>query len=407
MKIDFNEFEKAKEILSEYLSPTPLIKNDWLSSKYGANIFLKLENLQPVGSFKLRGATNKIANLTEEEKKLGVLAVSAGNHAQGVAWAANKFGVEATIIMPTPSPLVKILNTESLGAKVILEGENVDESFEFAKKYQEENHNVFVHPFHDPLVIAGQGTIGFEIYEQKRDVDFIFGSIGGGGLMSGIGSVVKKLMPNCKIIGAQATGASSMVKSLQQGKIVESSTVATFADGIKVKRPIPEMYTILDDLIDEAIHVPDDLIAASVLRLMEQGRVIAEGAGAITLAAFHELFEMNPRRFKGKNVILIISGGNIDINVVDRIIDKGLIETKRRINVSLLLNDKPGSLQEMTNVLSQSGANILEIIHDRNAPYIELQQSVVQATLETKGPDHTVEILNLLKKHYQIIDQIN
>jgi threonine dehydratase len=405
MKIDFKEFEKAVEVLSKFLPPTPLIKNDWLSSKYGANIYLKLENLQPVGSFKLRGATNKIASLTDEEKERGVLAVSAGNHAQGVAWAAKKFGVKATIIMPKPSPLVKILNTESLGAEVILEGENVDESFEFGKEYLKKNNKVFVHPFHDPLVIAGQGTIGFELKDQLPTIDFIFGSIGGGGLMSGVGHVIKEIMPNCKIVGAQATGASSMVKSLQQGKIVEDSTVATFADGIKVKKPVPDMYNLLDKIIDEAVHVQDDLIAASVLRLMEQARVIAEGAGAINLAAFHELFENNPRRFKDKNIVLLICGGNIDINVIDRIIDKGLIETKRRVNVSILLDDKPGSLEEMTRVISKTGANILEIIHDRNAPYIELQQSIVKATLETKGPTHTDSILNTLKKHYKIVDQ--
>lgn len=407
MKIDFKEFEKAKEVLKDFLPVTPLIKNDWLSTKYGANIYLKLENLQPVGSFKLRGATNKIFNLTEEEKKLGVLAVSAGNHAQGVAWAAKKFGVEATIIMPTPSPLVKILNTESLGAKVILEGENVDESFAFGKKYLKENKKVFVHPFHDPLVIAGQGSIAFELKDQLDKIDFIFGSIGGGGLMSGIGQVAKEILPECKLVGAQATGASSMVKSLQQGKIMEDSTVATFADGIKVKTPVPDMYELLDSIIDEAVHVPDDLIAASVLRLMEQARVIAEGAGAINLAAFHELYEMNPRRFKNKNVVLIISGGNIDINVIDRIIDKGLIETNRRINVSILLDDKPGSLTELTNILSQTGANILEVIHDRNAPYIELQQSIVKATLETKGAEHMQQILDILKKNYKIIDSSN
>jgi len=403
MKIDFKEFEKAAKVLSEFLPPTPLIKNDWLSSKYGANIYLKLENLQPVGSFKLRGATNKIASLSDAEKKQGVLAVSAGNHAQGVAWAAKKFGVKATIIMPKPSPLVKILNTESLGAEVILEGENVDESFEFGKEYLKKNNQVFVHPFCDPLVIAGQGSIGFELKNQLPKIDFIFGSIGGGGLMSGVGSVIKEIMPDCKLVGAQATGASSMVKSLQQGKIVEDSTVATFADGIKVKRPIPQMYELLDQIIDEAVHVPDDLIAASVLRLMEQARVIAEGAGAINLAAFHELYEMNPRRFKNKNIVLLICGGNIDINVIDRIIDKGLIETKRRINVSILLDDRPGSLEEMTKVLSKTGANILEILHDRNAPYIELQQSIVKATLETKGPVHTESILNTLKKHYKIL----
>ena len=403
MNIEFSEFKNAYKLIKEHLPPTPLIKNDWLSQKYGANIYLKLENLQPVGSFKLRGALNKIAGLNDEQKSKGVLAVSAGNHAQGVAWAAKKFDVEATILMPRPSPIVKILNTEALGAKVILEGENVDESFKVAEKYQSKEKCTYVHPFCDPQVIAGQGSIAFELYEQLPETDFIFGSIGGGGLMGGIGMVTKEIMPNCRLVGAQATGASSMVKSLQRGKIVNSNGVTTFADGIKVKIPDPKMYNVLDEVIDEAIHVPDDLIAASVLRLLEQARVIAEGAGAINLAAFHELYEMNPRRFKGKNVVLIISGGNIDTNVIDRIIDRGLIETKRRMNISILLDDRPGALTDLTKEISATGANILEITHDRNAPSIELEQSIVKATLETRGPDHTVSIFETLEKQYKVM----
>ena len=404
MKISFKEFEEAQKVLSQYITPTPLVKNEWLSKKYGANIYLKLENLQPVGSFKLRGATNKIYHLTESEKKQGVVAVSAGNHAQGVAWAADKFGVNATIIMPKTSPLVKITNTEALGAEVILEGDNVDESFEYVKEYQKKHKKTYVHPFHDPHVIAGQGTVAFELVNQLDKIDFVFGSIGGGGLMAGVGGVLKELRPECKLIGAQATGTSSMVKSLQQGKIIVDEKVATFADGIKVKKPNEEMYELLDELIDEAVHVSDDVIAASVLRLMEWARVIAEGAGGINLGAFHELYENNPRRFKGKNIVLLICGGNIDINVVDRIIDKGLIETKRRINFSILLDDSPGMLQEMTAKISELGANILEVIHDRAAPHLELQQSVVKTTLETKGPEHTEFIIEELKKVYSILD---
>jgi threonine dehydratase len=404
MKIEFKQFEQARDILSEYITPTPLVKNEWLSKKYGANIYLKLENLQPVGSFKLRGATNKIFHLSEAEKKQGVVAVSAGNHAQGVAWAADKFGVKATIIMPKPSPLVKISNTEALGAEVILEGENVDESFEFVKEYQKKHKKTYVHPFHDPLVIAGQGTIAFELADQLDKIDFVFGSIGGGGLMAGVGSVLKEIMPQCKLIGAQATGASSMVKSLQQGKIVIDEKVATFADGIKVKKPNEEMFQLLDSIIDEAVHVSDDVTAASILRLMEWARVIAEGAGGINLGAFHELYENNPRRFKGKNIVLLICGGNIDINLVDRIIDKGLIETKRRINFSILLDDSPGTLKALTEQISGLGANILEVIHDRNAPYLELQQSIVKATLETKGPEHTEHIIEELRKSYSVVD---
>ncbi len=405
MKIDFSEFEKAQEKLSKILPPTPLIKNDWLSAKYGANVFLKLENMQPVGSFKLRGATNKMANFTDEQKAKGVVAVSAGNHAQGVAWAAKRLGIKATIIMPVPSPLVKISNTENLGAEVILQGENVDESFEFCKKYLETNDKIFVHPFHDAEVIAGQGSIAFELVKQLDKIDFIFGSIGGGGLMSGIGMALKQLMPDCKLIGAQAAGANSMVQSLQKGELVSTDTVATFADGIKVKNPVPEMYELLDSIIDEAVDIPDDLTAAAVLRLMEQAGIIAEGAGAINLAAFHELYESNPRRFKGKNVVLIICGGNIDINVIDRIIDRGLVETKRRMNISILLNDKPGALQNLTEVISKTGANILEIQHERTSPDIELQQSVVRVTLETKGSLHSKEILDTVGRGFNIFTQ--
>jgi threonine dehydratase len=211
MNLEFSGFEKANETLKGYILKTPLIKNEWLSKKYGCEVFLKLENLQPVGSFKLRGATNMIANLKEDERKKGVVAVSAGNHAQGVAWAAQKFGIDATIIMPKPSPLVKIMNTEALGAKVILEGENVDESFEFAKEYLKNNNKIYVHPFNQEDVIYGQGTIGFELKEQIKDIDFLFGSIGGGGLMAGLGTVVKKFFPNCLVVGSQSTGAASMI----------------------------------------------------------------------------------------------------------------------------------------------------------------------------------------------------
>jgi threonine dehydratase len=403
MKISSKDFEQANEIVSQYIAPTPLVRNDWLSKKYSCNIYLKLENLQPVGSFKLRGATNKIAQLSDAEKKKGVMAVSAGNHAQGVAWAAGKFGINATIIMPKPSPLVKVMNTEALGAEVILEGENVDESFTFGKEYMKKNDKVFVHPFEDPLVIAGQGTIGYELKQQIDNVDFIFGSIGGGGLMAGLGRVMKDFFPDCKVIGTQATGASSMVRSLLTGKLTMDEEVLTFADGIKVKEPSEQMYHLLDEIIDDAVHISDDKIAISVLELMEQARVIAEGAGAITLAAFDELYQKSPRRFKNKNVVLVICGGNIDINLVDRIIDKGLMESYRRIKVHLLLDDKPGSLLTFTQLMKDKGANILQVVHDRDAPFLELQESVVESILETKGHEHAQIILKALQEEFKII----
>ncbi|MAX66879.1 MAG: threonine ammonia-lyase [Halobacteriovoraceae bacterium] len=403
MNLDFEGFEKAQEKISQYITKTPLIKNEWLSKKYGCEVYLKLENLQPVGSFKLRGATNMIANLSEEERKRGVVAVSAGNHAQGVAWAASKFGIEATIIMPKPSPLVKIMNTEALGAKVILEGENVDESFEFAKEYLKKNKQVYVHPFNQEDVIYGQGTIGFELKEQIDDIDYIFGSIGGGGLMSGLGTVVKKIFPNCCVVGSQSTGAASMIKSLQQGKLIESETLETFADGIKVRKPEFKMYEILDKVIDEAVHVDDDKVAMAVLQLIEQARVIAEGAGAINLAALNELYERSPRRFKNKKVVLVICGGNIDINLIDRIIENGLIESKRRIKLNVLLSDRPGALHDLTEVLQKVQANVLQVYHKRDVPFLRLDQSIVEITLESKGESHADEIIKQVSKHFHLL----
>lgn len=402
MKINENEFEKAYELIQKHLVQTPLVKNDYLSQKYKANIYLKLENLQPIGSFKLRGALNKISSLTDEEKSQGVVAVSAGNHAQGVAWAAKKFGVNATIIMPTPSPIVKILNTEALGAKVILQGENVDESFEYVQQYLKENQGVYVHPFHDPLVVAGQGSIGYELKEQIDNIDYIFAAIGGGGLVSGLGKTCKKFFPNIKVIGTQAQGANSMVKSLQAGELVQSEKVMTIADGIKVKVPNLEMFEMLDGIVDDVVDIEDDKIALSILELMEQARVIAEGAGAISLAAFDELYNKSPRRFKGKDIVLTICGGNIDINLVDRIIERGLIESKRRIKVELLLDDKPGSLYRLTKLAKDHNGNVLEVRHERNAPYLEMQESIVEVTLETRGQEHTQEILNEIKKEFKI-----
>jgi threonine dehydratase len=406
MDLQFKGFEAANNNLKKYLTKTPLIKNEWLSHKYGCEVYLKLENLQPVGSFKLRGATNMISNLAEEERSKGVVAVSAGNHAQGVAWAAAKFGIDATIIMPKPSPLVKIMNTEALGAKVILEGDNVDESFEFAKEYLKKHNKVYVHPFNQEDVIYGQGSIGFELNEQIDNIDFIFGSIGGGGLMAGVGNVVKHFFPSCKVVGSQSTGAASMIKSLQQGKLIECETVRTFADGIKVKKPDFKMYELLDGIVDEAVHVDDDKVALSVLDLMERARVIAEGAGAINLAAFDELFERNPRRFKGKKVVLIICGGNIDINLVDRIIENGLIESKRRIKLNILLDDHPGALNELTDTLMKAHANVLQVVHKRDVPFLQLNQSLVEATIECRGESHAAEIDLAVKEKFKILNRV-
>lgn len=400
MKTDFTEFEKAYKAIQDYIDPSPMIKNEWLSKRFKCNVYLKLESLLPVGSFKLRGATYKMLQLNEEQRKKGVLAASAGNHAQGVAWAAQKLGISALIIMPKGSPLTKILNTQELGAEVILHGESIEECFQHAEKMEAETGRIFIHPFFDENVIAGQGSVGFECVNQVEKIDYLVGAVGGGGLMSGIGSVMKKLSPDTTVIATQASGSSSMIQSLQKGELTCTNEAHTFADGIRVKTPNNEIFDILNNVVDEAVHVDDDRIALSLLALMEHARIITEGAGALPLAAFDHLYKQNPKRFNKKNIVLIICGGNIDINVIDRIIEKGLNESKRRATIHVPLPDSPGSLKDLTALFFETGVNILQAVHDREAPDLSLQESIVKVTIETKGEDHLHEVLERLNKDY-------
>lgn len=402
MKITLKDFRAAHDVLSQIIEPTPLIKNEWLSSAYGCEVYLKLENMLPVGSFKMRGATNKLHHMSAKERKQGVLAVSAGNHAQGVAWAARKYGVKATIVMPAASPLTKIRNTESLGAEVILHGASIEESFSHAEQIMKKKTMTFVHPFKDPLVIAGQGSIGFELMEQLPDVDYVFSSIGGGGLVSGLGGVLKALRPGIQIIAGQAAGASSMVKSLQKGKIVQTGVASTFADGIRVKVANPEMMKLLDSVVDEAYDVPDERIARAILELMEKARVIAEGAGAVPLALLDELHKEDPKRFKNKKVVLVICGGNIDVNLLERIIDRGLIESHRKVRISVPIADQPGTLHQLTGIIKDAGANILQVVHDRDSQGTGITGANVLFTLETKGQAQLAELEKRLKKDFPL-----
>lgn len=397
MKPTLKDCRAAYSALQKVIDPTPLIKNEWLSAQYDCEVWLKLENMLPIGSFKMRGATYKISKLTAAEKKRGVLAVSAGNHAQGVAWAARKFGVQATIIMPEGSPLTKIRNTESLGAKVILHGASIEECFAYAETLMKKKPMVFVHPFKDIDVIAGQSTVAFEILEQMPKMDFVFSSIGGGGLVSGLGTVFKALQPKVKLIAGQAAGCSAMVDSLNRGKIMTSDKAETFADGIRVKVANPDMFKILQEVVDESLTVDDHKIALAVLQLMEKTRVIAEGAGALPLAALNELHRQNPKRFKGKKVVLVICGGNIDVNLLERIIDRGLLESHRKVRISVPIADRPGTLHLLTGIIKENGANILQVIHDRDSAGTGITGANVLFTLETKGPEELKKLLARLK----------
>lgn len=400
MKISFDEFKRAYSVLSEIIEPTPLVYNEWLSKQYKCEVFLKLENMLPIGSFKMRGATYKISGLSEKEKKQGVLAVSAGNHAQGVAWAAQRFGIKATIIMPIGSPLTKIKNTETLGAKVILHGNSIEEGFEYAKELMKTKPMTFVHPYNDKDVIAGQGTVAFEMINQLEEFDYVFSSIGGGGLVSGIGSVLKYNKSKTKIIAGQASGCSAMVDSLNKGKIVSIDVAHTFADGIRVKNVARDMYKLLASVIDSVHTVTDEKMAWAVLQLMEKARVIAEGAGALPLALFDQLYYKNPKKFIGKKVVLVICGGNIDVNLLDRIIDRGLIESKRRARVAIPITDRPGTLHKITRIFKESEANVLQVFHDRDSEGLSLDVVNAVFTLEVKGEAHLKTLMKELKKEF-------
>lgn len=400
MKLALSHFQKAYAVLKDIIEPTPLIYNEWLSHKYDCEIFLKLENMLPIGSFKMRGATYKISQLTAAEKKQGVLAVSAGNHAQGVAWAARKFGIKATIIMPEGSPLTKIKNTERLGATVILHGNSIEEGFVHAAQLMKKKKFVFVHPYHDPMVIAGQGTVAFELLEQIPDMDFIFSAIGGGGLVSGIGQVIKGHKSKARIIAGQASGCSAMVDSLNAGKIKTIEKAETFADGIRVRNVAPDMFKLLSEVVDTSDTVDDEKMAWAILQLMEKARVIAEGAGALPLALLDQLWQKNPKKFKGKKVVLVICGGNIDVNLLERIIDRGLIESHRKVRIRIPITDRPGTLHHLTKIIKDAGANILQVVHDRDSSNTGISGTNVEFTLETKGQEHLKFLLKSMKQDF-------
>jgi threonine dehydratase len=391
-EISLADLWKAREVLSQYLEPTPLVSNAWLSQEFGCDLYLKLENMQPIGSFKIRGATHKIATLAPEEKSRGVIAASAGNHAQGVAWGSAKLGVKATIVMPRSAVLTKVQNTRSLGAEVILEGDTYDQAFEAAQRICKERGLIYVHAFEDRAVIAGQGTIGLELLDQLPEVDFVVGAMGGGGLMAGISIAIKELKPQVQLVGCQASGAPAMLRSLQQKKAIVLDEVNTFADGIAIARTSDAVRELLQPRIDHLVEEDDEGIAAAVLMLMEKAKIVAEGSGALPLAGLEKLRE----KVRGKKVVLLVGGGNIDVNVLGRIIDRGLIRAGRRVRLTVLLSDRPGSLARLTALIAQEGASVIQAIHDRNESSTRIDQTQVALTLETKGADHSKRLIEAI-----------
>ncbi len=385
-KVTLQDIKNAKETIKDIVKQTDILESAKLSSMTGANVFYKCENLQKTGSFKLRGACNKIANLSDEEKSNGVIASSAGNHAQGVALGAKMTGIKATIVMPATAPLAKVTATKGYGAEVVLNGLVYDDAYAKAVELQKETGATFLHPFDDKYVIAGQGTIGLEILEQlDGNVDTILCPIGGGGIISGIAVAAKGINPNIKIVGVQTANIPSMHESMKNGEVTTAFKGTTIADGIAVKTPGNLTFDIIKELVDEVIVVEEDEIAQGMLFLMENQKVVAEGSGAVSTAA---LLSGKYVPQKGENVVCIISGGNVDVNTVYRVIGTALTKEGRRYAFRTAIQDKPGGLAELTKIISEHNANILNVNLSKSSIGGALGSLTTEMVLETFDQDH-------------------
>ena len=380
----------AAFVLKDIIRKTDVIAAPELNPD--ADIILKTENLQVTGSFKVRGAAYKISQLSDEEKARGVIACSAGNHAQGVALAATKAGAKSLICLPDNAPISKIEATKKYGADVCLVPGVYDDAYNKALELRDSEGYTFVHPFNDEDVIAGQGTIGLEILEQVPDVDAVIVPVGGGGLISGVAYAIKALNPNVKVYGVQASGAPSMVKSVKEGKIKKLASVTTIADGIAVKEPGDLTFDLVSQYVDELVTVTDDEVAAAILALIEQQKLCAEGAGAVSVAA--AMFNKVP--VAGKKVVCLVSGGNIDVTILSRVIDRGLLKSGRTLSIQVNLVDKPGQLQGVANCIADAGGNVTYINHEKATEDMAITDAYLRITTETKNFEHIDEILTAL-----------
>ena len=388
--VTLDKIYHASHVLKEIIRPTELIKAPKICPD--CNLYIKTENLQATGSFKVRGAYYKISQLSDEEKKKGVIACSAGNHAQGVALAAAKNGIKAKICIPDGAPISKVEATKSYGAEVCLVKGVYDDAYEKAVSLVEETGATFIHPFDDEMVIAGQGSIGLEIIEQLPKVDAVIVPIGGGGLISGVGFALKSLDPDIKIYGVQAEGAASMVKSIKDDEIETLEDVHTIADGIAVKTPGVNTFEICRKYVDDIVTVSDDEISTAILELIEREKMIAEGAGATSVAA--AMFNKLP--IKGKNVVCLVSGGNIDVTILSRVINRGLQKAGRLAELVVELTDKPGQLLGVSEIISSYGANVVSLEHNRSDERLDINDCVLRISIETRNQEHLDEIKDAL-----------
>ena len=393
--IHLKDIREAHKTIEGVVAKTPLAFAPYLSEITGSSIYLKKENLQTTGAFKIRGAYNKIASLTDEQRGCGVIAASAGNHAQGVALSASLFNIRAVIVMPDSTPLTKINGVKHYGAEVILAGGNYDEAYAYASEYGAKHSLTFVHPFQDPFVIAGQGTIGLEILESCRDVDAVIVPIGGGGLASGIATAIKETNPNIRVIGVSASGAPAFKNSFDMKQPIDSLSVRTIADGIAVRDTSPITLEYALKYVDEVISVDDAEIASAILYLLEKQKLVVEGAGAVGVAA---LLHDKIKDIKNKRIAVVLSGGNMDVTLLSVIIEKGLLKSGRKMKLTVTLVDKPGSLMAFTKILENLSANIVHIAYDRTSVSLDYGDASVTVHIETKGMEHQEEIERVLKQ---------
>lgn len=380
-----------------YVSSSTVKESVFLQKRKGIRSFLKLENLNLSGSFKIRGATNCLRQMDPELLKDGVVAASAGNHAQAVAYTCKTLGTRATIFMPVRTPLVKAERTRELGAEVILCGQDYHDAFQAAKNHEKEHGGIFVHAFDDARVICGQGTIGFELLDQVQDLGMVIVPIGGGGLISGIATVIKNLHPNVQVIGVQSSAYPAMQRSFAEKSFTSCALGTTIADGIAVKQPSELTYGIIQKFVDEIVTVEEEEIASAVMNLMEWDHMLAEGAGAASVAALLKLDQSRIDQLKGKAVVCVISGGNIDVNLLKRIIPNGLKFSGRLMRLAVRISDRPGRLAELLNLVGKTGANLQDVTHNRLFGAVAYEDVEVQLDLDTTNAHHQEEILAALK----------
>ena len=395
--LTLKEFKEARGVLSGVIRNTSLVYSPAFSKATGNQIYIKPENMQVTGAYKIRGAYYKISTLSDEEKARGLVTASAGNHAQGVAYAAQAAGVSATIVMPTTTPLVKVNNTKDYGAKVVLHGETFDDAAELAAKLSEEEGLTYVHPFNDPAIATGQGTISYEIFQDLPDVDVILVPIGGGGLATGVSTLAKLLNPNVTVIGVEPSGAASMKASLDAGHVVTLDRVETIADGVAVKTPGDQIFPYIQKNIDDIITIPDDELVDAFLDMMEKHKMIVENAGLLPIAALSHL------KCRGKNVVPVLSGGNMDVITVASLVQHGLINRGRVFTFSVQLPDRPGELLRVAQIVAEANGNIIKLEHNQFVNINRQNGVELKVTLEAFGLDHKAQILEHLRQAgYQV-----